>query len=85
MKKAPVNEKEKASGKVLATRILAIALAVLMVVGIAYYTIFMIADSIKAKNNANKEDSKTEESDTNHDGHDHDDGSDDTGNDKGDW
>lgn len=82
MKKAPTNGKEKVSGKVLATRILAIVLSVLMVVGIAYYTIAMIVDSVKA-NQETKNESTT--SDTNHDGHDHNDGADDTADDKSDW
>ena len=84
MKKAPANGKEKVSGKVLATRILAIVLSVLMVVGIAYYTIAMIVDSVKSNQETGKEENKTE-TDTNHDGHDHNDGADDTADDKSDW
>lgn len=84
MKKAPVNGKEKVSGKVLATRILAIVLSVLMVVGIAYYTIAMIVDSVKANKETEKEETKTETG-ADHDGHDHNDGADDTADDKNDW
>ena len=70
MKKANTNEKEKPSGKVLATRILAIILAVLMVVGIAYYTIYMVVDSIKDKTTQTTEDQNKNNS-SNSDNHDH--------------
>lgn len=57
--------KEKLSGKRLAVRILAIVLAALMVIGIAYYTIFMIVQAGKEKA-AEKEKEKQEQ--TNPDG-----------------
>ena len=48
--------------KKFAAQILAIILSVLMVVSVAFYTIFMIVDGIKAKKEADKkEESKTAE------------------------
>ena len=51
-----MNKKKK-----LTVQILAIVLSVLMVLSIAFYTVFMIVDSIKAKKEAEKkEQEKTE-------------------------
>lgn len=62
--------KEKVSGKRLAIQILAIILAVLMVVGIAYYTIYMIVEAGKKKA-AENEKEKQEQTDTSTNGQSH--------------